>query len=150
MAKIAYELAFLWLGEAYLDDPVADELRTAICKEDVTSMDQGFGWFGCECAVFNNCWTPHEAHHLAFANILADTNSILIAVRIFDILAAVVTVSKEVGRYFQKPADNAKLRFLALDSVSGKQISTTFAEEIHRVVMMARGAGKLPPAPDPL
>lgn len=31
MMKIAYELAFLWLGESYLEDPRADELRTAIC-----------------------------------------------------------------------------------------------------------------------
>ena len=31
MMKIAYELAFLWLGEAYLDDPTARELRKAIC-----------------------------------------------------------------------------------------------------------------------
>lgn len=28
MMKIAYELAFLWLGESYLDDPAAIELRS--------------------------------------------------------------------------------------------------------------------------
>jgi hypothetical protein len=30
MIKIAYELAFLWLGESYLDDQSAADLRSAI------------------------------------------------------------------------------------------------------------------------
>jgi len=39
MMKIAYELAFLWLGESYLDDLSAAELRTAICAPNITSTD---------------------------------------------------------------------------------------------------------------
>ncbi len=39
MMKISYELAFLWLGESYLDDPSAGALRTAICSPDLTSTD---------------------------------------------------------------------------------------------------------------
>jgi len=37
--KIAYELAFLWLGEAYLDDPLAASLRAAILSTDLASAD---------------------------------------------------------------------------------------------------------------
>ena len=37
--KIAYELAFLWLGESRLDDPLAVELRDAILKDDIDSTN---------------------------------------------------------------------------------------------------------------
>jgi len=73
MFKIAYELAFLWLGETYLDDPVAVELREAICNADLASTDTLGGYVGDapECAVFSN-WMPHPAHHLAYASVVAN------------------------------------------------------------------------------
>ena len=46
MMKIAYELAFLWLGESYLDDPLAVDLRDAILKDDVASTDLLAGYVG--------------------------------------------------------------------------------------------------------
>jgi hypothetical protein len=152
MFKIAYELAFLWLGEPYLDDPLAVELRTAICKPDMESTDRLPGYVGTaqECSAFGKFWTPHKAHHLAHANVVA--NHVMISVRIFDIYAASVPVSREATRYFCDPSDLTKLRFLALDSVSGTQIDTTFAEENHRMVTMMIASGIFPPPPvsDPL
>jgi HNH endonuclease len=67
MIKIAYELAFLWLGEAYLNDPLAAQIRTAICMNDLSSTDHLAGYVGiaADCTAFN-FWTPHEAHHLAY------------------------------------------------------------------------------------
>ena len=114
MMKIAYELAFLWLGEAYLDDPLAVELREAICKDDLASTDGLAGYVGeaQPCTAFN-FWTPHEAHHLAFASVVA--RDVIISVRIFDLYAAIVVVSREAGRYFRGAADSSKLRFLAID-----------------------------------
>ena len=52
--KIAYELAFLWLGETYLDDPAAVELRTAVCEPDPASTDRLAAWVGDadSCEVF--------------------------------------------------------------------------------------------------
>jgi hypothetical protein len=35
LLKIAYELGFLWLGEAYLDDPVGEALRQCIIRTSV-------------------------------------------------------------------------------------------------------------------
>jgi hypothetical protein len=60
MFKIAYELAFLWLGEPYLDDPLAAELRTAISDPDMASTNSLQGWVGTspECTVFRS-WIPH-------------------------------------------------------------------------------------------
>lgn len=65
--KIAYELAFLWLGETYLDDPLAVKLRAAIMSTDLASADAYVAstFDAKESGVFNNFWIPHEAHHLA-------------------------------------------------------------------------------------
>ena len=152
MFKIAYELAFLWLGETYLDDPLAVELRTAICSPDFASTDRFAGFIGdaSQCEPFSHCWTPHQAHHLALSNVVA--GNVLIGVRIFDLYAAHVPVSREAARYFGDPAAlQTELRFLALDAVSGKIIDTTMAEETHRLVTMMLASGTFPPpAPDPL
>ena len=149
MIKIAYELAFLWLGEAYLSDPLAIELREAICKEDLASTDELVGYVGeaQPCTAFN-FWTPHEAHHLAYSSVVADT--VVVAVRVFDIYAAAIVISREPGRYFQNPADTTKLRFLAIDSVSRKTINTTFDAESRRICALMTAFQRVPPFFDPL
>jgi hypothetical protein len=148
MMKIVYELAFLWLGESYLDDPLAEQLRTAICAPDPASTDGIPGYVGesrdCEPLAF---WMPHPAHHLAYATILLG-RQILIAVRIFDIQAAVLVVSNEPARYLQMPGD-PKLRFVAINSVDGAMKNTSFAEEQQRLAQAMTATRRLPPFPDP-
>lgn len=149
MMKIAYELAFLWLGETYLDDPVADQLRTALCSPDLASTDGIPGYVGEAkgCKAFEPFWTSHPAHHLAYTTMLL--NQIVLAVRIFDIQAAVLVVSNESTRYLQAPYD-PKLRFVTINSVNGEMRNTSFAEEQHRLVLAMTSAGRTPPFPDPL
>jgi HNH endonuclease len=149
MMKIAYELAFLWLGESYLDDPVAISLRKAILSKDIeaTAALEGYvGWAeACDAFKF---WTPHEAHHLAYA--MAIPGAICIAARVFDIYSVVIPVSKEPGRYIRNVCDSAKLRFIAIDSVSGKTVDTTFDSEQRRIAAAMSRYRRLPPFPDPL
>lgn len=149
MTKIAYELAFLWLGECYLDDPLAGELRAAICAPDIASTDGLGGYIGDteNCDVFKS-WTSHEAHHLAYAQVVA--GNVMIAVRIFDIYAAAVVVSRDAGRYFKSHSDSGKLRFLAIDAVSGKTVETSFEEESRRIGVAMRAFQRFPPFWDPL
>ena len=151
MIKIAYELAFLWLGELYLADPLAGELRAAICSPDVASTDKLTGCIGEaeNCDVFNKVWTPHEEHHLAYANIIAGKD-LVICVRIFDIYAAAIVVSRDPSRYVGGITGRTKLRFLAIDSVSGRTINTTFDEESRRIAAAMKTYRHLPPFPDPL
>ena len=151
MIKIAYELAFLWLGEAYLIDPLAIELRAAICNPDIASTDKIAGYVGEaeSCDVFNKFWIPHEEHHIAYATILAGKD-VVICVRIFDIYAAAVVVSHDPSRYVRDVVGEAKLRFLAIDSVSGRTINTTFNEESRRIAAAMTTYRRLPPFPDPL
>jgi hypothetical protein len=149
MMKIAYELAFLWLGELYLDDPLAAELRAAICSPDLASTNKFTGYVGIaeDCEIFK-FWTPHEGHHLAYAHVVAD--NVVISVRVFDIYAAAIVVSRESARYFQSHADDKKLRFLAIDAVSGKTVETSFSQESRRIAEAITAFQRLPPFLDPL
>jgi hypothetical protein len=151
MIKIAYELAFLWLGEVYLTDPLAIELRTAIRDPDIASTDKISGYVGVAetCDVFNKWWGPREGHHLAYAMIGANKD-VVICVRIFDIYAVVLPVSQDAGRYVVQAADRAKLRFLAMDSTSGRTINTSFDEELRRLGAEMKTHRRPPPFPDPL
>ena len=147
--KIAYELAFRWLGESYLDDQLAIELRQAILRNDLASTDSFIGYadWAEPCTAFQ-FWTPHRAHHLAYATVVAD--SVIVAARVFDIYAVAIFVSREAGRYVKNGADVAKLPFLAIDAASGKTIETTFGAERHRIACEMSKHGRTPPFPDPL
>jgi len=150
MIKIGYELAFLWLGESYLADPVAVELRTAICDPDIASTDSMVGYVGdaAGCDLFK-FWVADESHHLAYGSVLPGMG-ITVCVRVFDLYAAGIVVSRDPGRYLTNGADQAKLRFFAIDAVNGHTIDTPFAEESRRLATAMTAYGRPPPFPDPL
>jgi hypothetical protein len=108
-------------------------LRHAMMKiaYELASTDRLAGYVGeaQPCTVFN-FWIPHEAHHLAYA--------------------AALVVSRNPGRYIRTAADSSKLRFLAIDSVSGKTINTTYDAESRRIATAMTAYQRLPPFPDPL
>jgi hypothetical protein len=134
LMKIAYELAFLWLGEAYLDDPTAAALRTSICSPDMNSTNGIPGYVGAAegCGVFS-FWSDDKTHHIAFA-FHDDKGGIAIAVRVFDIWAAVVLVTKDAARYLKGQDENNMLRFLSIDPTSGDIRNVPFLAEMGRVV----------------
>jgi hypothetical protein len=152
MFKIAYELAFLWLGESYLDDPLAKALNSAIRDSDIASTDKLAGYIGAlnhNTDAFSKFWLPHENHHLAYASVLG-AQAVAICIRIFDIYTATVAVSNEPSRYIRDISDRDKLRFLAIDATTGKTIDTTFNEESLRIRAAMRTYRRFPPFPDPL
>jgi len=133
MIKTAYELAFLWLGESYLDDPSAVNLRKAICTADPASTDQYPAWVGDaeDCGAFE-FWSADRRQHLAYALANRD-DGIAIAVLVFDIHAAIVWVTKDANTYLGGPTANAKLRFLAIDPESRSLRNVPFMEEMGRI-----------------
>ena len=149
MIKIAYELAFLWLGEDYLDDPLAAVLRSAILSPDATATDGLAAFIGIpeECDAFK-LWQAHGAHHIACSSVV--DNGICVAVRIFDIYAAVVMVSNHAGRYLKGADESAKMRFLALDAADGRMHSSPYSEELLRMAIAMTAAKRVIPVPDPL
>lgn len=151
MLKIVYELAFIWLGEAYLEDPLAEQLRSAILSRNLNSADPyAYGIRDANEHQAFFCWTPNEAHHLAYSELIA--GKIVIAVRLFDAYAVTVVVSNDASRYINSASDLSKLKFMAMDSVSGKKIQTSFPEEKARLLRVAATARIRAPfqLPDPL
>jgi hypothetical protein len=136
LIKIAYELAFLWLGETYLGDPLAAEFRKAICAPDPTSTDRLPAHVvdaeGCE--AFKS-WSLDKTHHLAYAWVLDDV--IAIGVRVFNIYAAVVTVTRNTAQYIGATENaSTKLRFLVIDPSTGKMRNTSVMDEISRMALV--------------
>lgn len=151
MIKIAYELAFLWLGEDYLSDALAEELSAAVMSADLASTDKvagNIGW-AADCDVFNRWWLPDEGHHLAYATPIRGMG-IGVCVRIFDIYAAVVVVTRDPARYIYDANTRSRYRFLAIDSRSGKTINTAFDQETRRLRQMTSAQERMPPFSDPL
>lgn len=149
MMKIAYELAFVWLGESYLDDPMSLELRHAILMDDITSSDMLPGYVGWAepCPAFN-FWIPHRAHHLAFSSVV--DGSVIVAARVFDIFAVAMPVSRNASRYVDSHADAMNLPFLAIDTANKRTVKTTLGEEQHRIAREMTKNRRPPPFPDPL
>ena len=134
LIKIAYELAFLWLGESYLDDPSAAELRAAIGDPAIDSTDDIPGYIGTadECGAFK-LWSADKLHHLGLANPVDHNNGIAIAVRIFNIYAAVVLVTKDDRKYLTGRDGHSRLRFLAIEPVSGNMADVPLMQEFRRI-----------------
>jgi len=147
--KIAYELAFIWLGERYIFDPRAKQLREAICSNNPASTDSLAGYVqesGPDKAF--KFWAPHEAHHLAYSTILPD--GIVVAARIFDLYEVAIRATDEPERYIRNSNEAEKLRFLAIDSVSGTTVNTSFFDEQSRIARMMVSENAKPPFRDPI
>ena len=97
-----------------------------------------------KCEMFQKFWLAHKEHHLAYTAIIAG-EAVAICIRIFDIYAAAIVVSRDPNRYVRDIAGRAKLRFLVIDSVSGKTVETAFSDEVHRMAI----ARHLPPFSGP-
>lgn len=149
MFKMAYEFAYMWLGEVYLDDPRAAELRNAIMSATPNSTDALGGYVGWAepCTAFS-MWTPHQAHHLAYSMDLQ--NSIALSVRVFDIWAISTLVTDKAIDYLGSPPNSDITRFIAMDATTSKQVETSFFDERMRMAHEMTRLGRTPPFPDPL
>jgi hypothetical protein len=132
MIKIAYELAFLWLGEDYIDDPSATELRNAIFATDPNSTDKLPAYISnAEGFEAFKMWPQSETEHLAYA--FVNDDGIAIAIRLFNIHAAFVWVTKLQERYISEVGADQKIRFMRINALSGKILNIPLTEEFGRI-----------------
>ena|SRR5665213_912520 len=144
MIKIAYELAFFWLGEAYLDDPSGAELRSAICEADPASTDRLPACVGDEAFGAFNWWSDDKTRHLAYT--FVGEGAIAIAVRLFDVHAAVVWVTNDAARYLSVHDAKARLRFLSIDPTSKHMSDVPVEDEWRRIgIEIMSGQRNMPP-----
>lgn len=95
--KIAYELAHRWLGDDWLDDPVAHELRDVILerREMETATLRGQIHIGVIAPLTPWSHDPHA--HIGFLSRL--NNRLTVSIRVFDVFSGLVTVSHDAPRY---------------------------------------------------
>jgi hypothetical protein len=127
--KIAYELAWRWLGDPYLDDPTAAALRA--CLFAPGRWDDGErvgGMIGlCTRTPMFPQWQDNADAHLSFIT-TSEQTAVVVYVRVFDIFEGQVVVSRNVDRY----PDYVPM-FLCNDAVSAEVREVALADECERI-----------------
>lgn len=134
--KIAYELAWYWLGEPYLDDPAAARMRAALLRPQPVSVNPAsHGVRGTITLAVHvdpfPLWNIRPNMHIALA--MRAGNAISIGVRIFNTLCGVLAVCDSADRYPAFAATEREGYFLEIDPQTGAKRETTMAEEVARL-----------------
>lgn len=108
IAKIAYELAWYWLGDPWLDDPGCTSLRSYIGRRG--AMVRGAIQIGLAGSPLR-LW-PERDHHVGFVR--ADGGFVFIGIKIFDLIWGMVVVSERPESYTIDENSN----FMSIDARS--------------------------------
>lgn len=134
ICKICYELACIWLGDTYLNDPVAAQLRNFILNGEGTEIRGDVFLNGKHDAL--RFWEREPSAHIAYCMNVGDNAAI--AVRIFDAISGLIHVTSNAAQY---PAllDG---RFVLNDPATGALRESTLPEELLRLWRRFREAGQ--------
>jgi hypothetical protein len=130
LLKIAYELAFQWLGEDYLYDDMAARLRETIMGRAALESTRMQQYTGSEHPPFR-FWAGDNNAHIAYTSVQED--DVIVNLRIFDVLSAAVVVSEGRSRYVQGPLDAAHVRFMHLDPMLKTKRESSLIDESGRI-----------------
>lgn len=124
--KIAYELACLWLGQRYLEDPMSELLRGCVLDGGrpggPSSNPPGRIELGTLVDPLS-LWSRYPDEHIGF--LWTDRTNVVCCVKLFEVVSAVVCVSQDASRY--QPIDNY---FVAIDVTSGSRREGTLEQEL--------------------
>jgi len=134
MLKIAYELAWLWLGDGFLDDPGAVKLRQKIL-ENADEQIRGAIQIGMT-GPFEKMWTDEPNVFIALGQ--KSEQRIVVSVRIFDVLCGLIAVSDQPARY----PDFREDRFFWCDPQTKQTRDSSLPEEVVRIVRSMRARGR--------
>ncbi|WP_298911357.1 HNH endonuclease [uncultured Nostoc sp.] len=100
--KIAYELAYYWLGATYLNDEIGELLRLSIMDNSLEGLwlkkypiDANIDLIG-EKTIFPY-WTDEKDHHIGLIQRL-DSN-LICCIKIFNIFQGIIIISKNAHLY---------------------------------------------------
>ena len=133
ICKIAYELAWLWLGDKYLDDPVAALLREVVLKDSKHTI-KGKVEIGIVEPL--NLWNREPNAHIGFSK--PSGNSITISIRIFDAISAIVVVSESKDKYPNYCDSSQSGGFILNDPLTGASRHSSLTEELLRMTTHTR------------
>ncbi len=132
LLKIAYELAFIWLGEEYIYDDLAAHIRNALLSEDSNATSRlPIHFIEDPCGQPLDLWSDNRNSHFAFSSFHKD--GICIVVRIFDLHAAAIWVSNSTERYLRHFDSNKVEQFIWVDPLTRSHRVTSLQEEMRIV-----------------
>ena len=118
LLKIAYELAWYWLGDTWLNDPVAAAMRELLNGDTPAQMVRGRIFDDPNCGIVAVGGDPRVLH---IAYVFEFSGKILVVVRIFDLLTVGFEVANDAVRY-RIPERNA----IVMQNVERTYEETTF------------------------
>jgi hypothetical protein len=130
ICKISYELACLWLGDTYLNDPAAQPIRDFILKGEEGQIPGRIQLGGNMPPL--SLWQNEPKAHVALA--MQQSDSIAIGVRVFDAVSGVVIVTNDARSY----PDLKDGRFLLMDLIGNASRNSTFTDEALRITRRSR------------
>lgn len=129
--KIAYELAFYWLGDNYFEDPASEMIRKCILDDNLPSdFSLKYPIKGTidlinKRAMFN-FQNENPKNHLAFMNI--DGEKINCYIKIFNTFEAFINISNDANVY-----PTFKGNFISINPVTGVTKESSYSKAISNL-----------------
>jgi len=130
--KIAYQLAWHWLGETYLEDKTGSVLRECFLDEDcsLSQLKDKYKVKGGICmgmqSQISKAFVYDQSHHLAI--MMPSDKGVSLYIRIFDIFEGTIVVSED--SYGLQEQDS---KILIINSVSKEHRESDLTSEIQRL-----------------
>ncbi len=136
LLKIAYELACTWLGDDYLNDPLAAAIRDVVLGHVSHEEAKVRGKADMVRPDALRFWPADQNTHIAFA--MVSSGSITITLKIFETFFMVVQVTERAELYGVHDAGASALQFVEIAVPSGTYRQSSFIEEITRLFEVQR------------
>ena len=130
VCKIGYELACIWLGDTYLNDPAAQPIRDFILTGKEAAIHGKIQLGGNMPPL--SLWQSEPNAHVGLA--LQQGDNITIGIRIFDAVSGAVIVTN-AARSYPNLRDG---RFVLIDLVGSASRNTTLTDEAFRATRRSR------------
>jgi HNH endonuclease len=142
LLKIAYELAFVWLGESYLEDPTAAMMRDIVLGrlDETQSRIAGRIDFGTDSDALH-LWADDKDCHIAYTFVAG--KQIGVCMKVFDVFSGVVCVTQCAERYLSGANDPLRIRFLRIDPLAAVCRESSFVEEVGRIALNQLSASRI-------
>lgn len=125
LVKIAYEMSYYWLGEAYLTDSYARQLRRAL-KHQTYDKHKDFIKY---ILSSNDRFIKHSLTSHA-AILVKRKNELYVFIDLFDIMTVGVKVSEKAQRYNYKTLNC--IPYVIIDAVSKQFYNTNLVDEFTK------------------
>ncbi len=131
--KIAYELAYHWLGTEYLQDPVAKILRDCVMDKKFNNEWSKYKIRG-EINLVQTCnagfdfWNTKHDQNSHVAVLLQSKSYVCCKIRIFNIFFGNICISENLAAY-----NNFRPRFLIINPETKTERESSLSKEVQRL-----------------